>query len=354
MPLRAVEELEELFLELEDGDMRDMMRKWRKKELTDMCAKYTLSYTSNDSVTTLINTIFDDRVILRLTVKDVVAERVGKGPDEGDEGDSEEETEKERKRVEEEGRKRKRELDKGEGGEKDKELGKDKDKGNGVLKRLKKEKGLVFAPEISMEFSEVEGMKRQFEREVAKIYPDPASTYTARGKEESEVLIKALRQLAILKAMVGDGVLTATEVVDECTKIAEELGKRAVQIHVYETEGWDVAKHVKRGGESFLESADVEKEVKAARKVAAQFKGKSQGYQGRRVGQRGGYRGGFQQRATFSPGYGGQVGSSGGGGGGGGPGFKRDKSMVVCYGCRQTGHFKFECLLTPKSQGGAK
>jgi hypothetical protein len=347
MPLRAVEELEVLLLELEDADMREKMRKWRKKELQDLCAKYTLSYTSNDSVTKLINTIFDDRVVLRLTVKDVIEERAGKGSDDEDEGDEDEEAERARKKVEEEGRKRKREEELG------KDKGVDKNKVEGVVKRVKKEKGLVFAPEVSMEFSEVEGMKRQFEREVEKVYPDPAVTYTARGKEESEVLIRALRQLAMLKAMVGDGALTATEVVDECTKIAEELGKRAVQIHVYETEGWDVAKHVKRGGESFLETADVEKEVKAARKVAAQFRGKNQGYQSRRGAQRGGYRGGFQQRATFSPGYGGQGGGSGGGGGGG-PGFKKDKSMVVCYGCRQTGHYKFECLLTPKSQGGAK
>jgi hypothetical protein len=240
--------------------------------------------------------------------------------------------------------------------EKNNETVKEKDKNKGG-KDQKKEEGKGAAkpltvPALRVHVSAIEGVKRSMEPELRRLFPDAAESYGGRSKDEYNVYTKVMRAILVMEALTMDQYIEPEEMLVEFGLIKDILAKRMLSVHTFEVEGWAIAKHIRVSEDSFLESEAVRTELKLARKMAGTVKEKGGGRGQQRGAQRGGRR--WERRERVEPytpygqrqgGY--QQGQQRA------PWPKRDKSMILCYGCNTLGHYKYECTSTPKAQGGA-
>jgi hypothetical protein len=206
------------------------------------------------------------------------------------------------------------------------------------------QKARLLIPEVSPLISEADVTIQRMQLQAERVFPDPKPEYSAHSKEEAKVIAKALRGLAILQGLLREELVTEEVMVDGIAKVMETLCQRLIQLEVFESEGWAVAKHVDLFEESFLKSDTVKNQMKEARKVASRFRDPKAG-KGAKDKSKGGYSWAkpaqqapqyapyappTQQRVTFTG--------------------KKDISQVVCFNCHQAGHYKSNCPL-PAGQG---
>jgi hypothetical protein len=161
-----------------------------------------------------------------------------------------------------------------------------------------------------------------------------------------------MRAILVMEALTMDQYIEPEEMLVEFGLIKDILAKRMLSVHTFEVEGWSVAKHIRVSEDSFLESEAVRTELKLARKMAGTVKEKGGGRGQQRGAQRGGRRWERRERAEPYTPYGQRQGGYQQGQQRA-PWPKKDKSMILCYGCNTLGHYKYECTSTPKAQGGA-